>query len=270
VVYAYAEEKGKRARAMTVEEILEMIDKFSDAAWRVKQAGFDMVQLHGAHGYLIAQFMSPYTNRRSDRFGGSFENRMRFPLAIIDQIHEKCGSDFPVSIRYSVDEWIEGGRDLKESVEVAKLFEEAGVVLLDLSQCITETPGAGFDPMYYQQGWTMYASEEIKKHVKIPVVNSHTLREPEFCDSVIAEGNVLANEGLSREGEGDSEMYLVPHRLLAGFYAREEAYRLRCEPRYRRYEVWECEKGRAPHTHRDHRGWAGRYGSGTAGNNSRA
>jgi 2,4-dienoyl-CoA reductase-like NADH-dependent reductase (Old Yellow Enzyme family)/thioredoxin reductase len=188
VVYAYAGEEGKRARAMTVEEILDMIDKFSDAAWRVKQAGFDMVQLHGAHGYLIAQFMSPYTNRRSDRFGGSFENRMRFPLAIIDQIHKKCGSDFPVSIRYSVDEWIEGGRDLKESVEVAKLFEEAGVVLLDLSQCITETPGAGFDPMYYQQGWTMYASEEIKKHVKIPVVNSHTLREPEFCDSVIAEG----------------------------------------------------------------------------------
>jgi len=198
VIYATAEEKGKRARAMTIEEIIDMIDKFSDAAWRVKQAGFDMAQLHGAHGYLIAQFMSPYTNRRNDRFGGSFENRMRFPLAIIDQIHKKCGYDFPVSIRYSVDEWIEGGRNLKESIEVAKLFEEAGVALLDLSQCITETPGAGFDPMYYQQGWTMYASEEIKKVVKIPVVNSHTLRDPEYCDRVIAEGKTDM-VGLSRQ-----------------------------------------------------------------------
>jgi len=187
VIYATAEEQGKRARAMTIEEIIDMIDKFSDAAWRVQQAGFDMVQLHGAHGYLIAQFMSPYTNRRTDRFGGSFENRMRFPLAIIDQIHKKCGYDFPVSIRYSVDEWIEGGRSLEESIEVAKLFEQAGITLLDLSQCITETPGAGFDPMYYEQGWTMYASEAIKKVVKTPVVNSHTLRDPEYCDRVIAE-----------------------------------------------------------------------------------
>jgi len=198
VIYATAEEQGKRARAMTIEEVIDMIDKFSDAAWRVQQAGFDMVQLHGAHGYLIAQFMSPYTNRRSDRFGGSFENRMRFPLAIIDQIHKKCGYDFPVSVRYSVDEWIEGGRDLAESIEVARLLEQAGVALLDLSQCITETPGAGFDPMYYEQGWTMYASEAIKKVVKIPVVNSHTLRDPEYCDRVIAEGKTDM-VGLSRQ-----------------------------------------------------------------------
>jgi 2,4-dienoyl-CoA reductase-like NADH-dependent reductase (Old Yellow Enzyme family)/thioredoxin reductase len=198
VIYATAEEQGKRARAMSIEEVIDMIDKFSDAAWRVQQAGFDMVQLHGAHGYLIAQFMSPYTNRRSDRFGGSFENRMRFPLAIIDQIQKKCGYDFPVSIRFSVDEWIEGGRDLEESTEVAKLFEQAGVALLDLSQCITETPGAGFDPMYYEQGWTMYASEEIKKVVRTPVVNSHTLRDPEYCDRVIAEGKTDM-VGLSRQ-----------------------------------------------------------------------
>ncbi|MCL4514748.1 MAG: FAD-dependent oxidoreductase [Firmicutes bacterium] len=198
VVYANSEEKGKQARAMSVEEVLEMVATFSEAAWRVKQAGFDAVELHAAHGYLIAQFMSPYTNRRIDRFGGNFENRMRFPLAIIDQIRNKCGKDFPILVRYSVDEWIPGGRDLEESKRVAKVFEEAGVAALDLSQCITETPGAGFDPMYYPQGWTMYASEEIKKVVTIPVINSHTLRDPEYCEQILAEGKTDL-VGLSRQ-----------------------------------------------------------------------
>lgn len=198
VVYANAEEKGKEARAMTVEEVLDMIELFSEAAWRVQQAGFDAVELHAAHGYLLAQFMSPYTNRRNDRFGGSLENRMRFPLAIIDQIHKKCGKDFPVLVRYSVDEWIPGGRDLEESKIVARMFEEAGVAALDLSQCITETPGAGFDPMYYEQGWTIYASEAIKKVVNIPVINSHTLRDPEYCEQILAEGKTDL-VGLSRQ-----------------------------------------------------------------------
>lgn len=188
IVYENAEEKGKPVRAMATEEVLEMIDLFSEAAWRVKQAGFDAVELHAAHGYLISQFMSPYLNRRIDRFGGSFENRMRFPLAIIDQIQKKCGKDFPILVRYSVDEWVPGGRELEESKLVAKAFEEAGVAALDLSQCVQESPGAGFDPMYYPEGWTMYASEEIKKLVSIPVINSHTLRDPDHCEKLLAEG----------------------------------------------------------------------------------
>ncbi len=76
---------------------------------------------------------------------------MRFPLAIIEAIHKKCGRDFPVLVRYSVDEWVPGGRELPESIQVAKVFEEAGVAALDLSQCIQESPGAGFDPMYYER-----------------------------------------------------------------------------------------------------------------------
>ena len=188
IVYENAQEKGKAVRAITSEEVLEMIELFAEAAWRVQAAGFDGVELHAAHGYLISQFMSPYLNRRNDRFGGSFENRMRFPLAIIDCIQKKCGKDFPVLVRYSVDEWVDGGRGLEESLEVAKAFEQAGVVALDLSQCIQESPGAGFDPMYYPEGWTAYASEAIKKVVSIPVINSHTLRDPEYCEKLVAEG----------------------------------------------------------------------------------
>ncbi len=188
IVYANAEEKGKPVRAMTTEEVLDMVDKFADAAWRVKQAGFDAVELHAAHGYLISQFMSPFLNRRIDRFGGNFENRMRFPLAIIDQIQKKCGKDFPIIVRYSADEWVDGGREIEESVEVAKAFEQAGVAALDLSQCIQESPGAGFDPMYYPEGWTAYASIAVKKTVSIPVINSHTLRNPDFCERMLADG----------------------------------------------------------------------------------
>jgi len=181
IVYANADESKKTVRVLTTDEIIELVDKFSEAAWRLMQAGFDAVELHAAHGYLISQFMSPYLNKRSDRFGGSFENRMRFPLAIVSSIQQKCGKDFPVLVRYSADEWVVGGRELEESVEVARLFEEAGVAALDLSQCIQESPGAGFDPMPYPEGWTLYASEAIKKVVGIPSINSHSLETPNFA-----------------------------------------------------------------------------------------
>jgi len=198
IVYENAAEKGKPVRAMTTEEVIDMVELFAEAAWRVQQAGFDGVELHAAHGYLISQFMSPYLNRRNDRFGGDYENRMRFPLAIISKIQEKCGRDFPIFVRYSVDEWVEGGRELAESIQVAKTFEQAGVAALDLSQCVQESPGAGFDPMYYPEGWTMYASEEIKKVVSIPVINSHTLRDPAHCEGLLAEGKTDM-VGLSRQ-----------------------------------------------------------------------
>ena len=220
IVYENAEEKGKPVRAASTEEILELIDLFSEAAWRVKQAGFDAVELHAAHGYLLSEFMSPLLNRRSDRFGGSFENRMRFPLAVIDQIHKKCGYDFPVMIRYSVDEWVPGGREVEESKLVAKVMEQAGVAALDLSMCIQESPGAGFDPMHYDEGWTMYASQAIKQVVKIPVINSHSLRNPEYCEKILAEGSTDL-VGLSRQ------MLADPYWALKAKYGKVKSIR-RC------------------------------------------
>lgn len=210
IVYENAEEKGKPVRAMTTEEVVDMVDKFSEAAWRVKQAGFDDMELHAAHGYLISQFMSPYLNKRIDRWGGSFENRMRFPLAIISSIQKKCGKDFPILVRYSVDEWVEGGRELEESVRMAVKFEQAGVAALDLSQCIQESPGAGFDPMYYPEGWTVYASQAVKKAVSIPVINSHTFRNPDYCDQLVA--------------NGDTDMIGLARQLLCDPYWPMKAY----------------------------------------------
>ena len=198
VVYAQAGAKGKSIRAMSVDEIYDLVEKFAEGAWRVQQAGFDSVELHGAHGYLIAQFMSPYVNKRNDRFGGSFMSRMRFPIEIIHTIQFKCGPDFPIGIRYSGEEWIEGGRMLEESVRAAELFEGHGVAFLDISAGIFEMPGPTMDPMYYPQGWNTYTADEIKKHVKIPVITSHTLRDPDYCEKILAEGKTDM-VGLSRQ-----------------------------------------------------------------------
>ncbi|MFZ2635206.1 MAG: FAD-dependent oxidoreductase [Rectinemataceae bacterium] len=198
VVYAGSQAHGKSIRAMTVDEIYDLIDKFAEGAWRVQQAGFDAVELHGAHGYLIAQFMSPYVNKRNDRFGGSFQSRMRFTLEIIARIQQKCGKDFPIGLRYSGDEYIEGGRHLDESVKVAKVMEEAGVAFLDISAGIFELPGPTMDPMYYPQGWNTYTADEIKKNVKIPVITSHSLRDPDFCEKILAEEKADM-VGLSRQ-----------------------------------------------------------------------
>ena len=204
IVYAEDVAKGKSIRAMTVEEIYDLIEKFAEGAWRVQQAGFDCVELHAAHGYLIAQFMSPYVNKRHDRFGGSFLGRMRFPLEIIARIRHKCGRDFPIGIRYSGVEWVPGGRELDETVRAAKLFEEHGVAFVDISAGIFEAPAAVMDPMYYPQGWNTYTAEEVKKHVHIPVITSHTLRDPEYCERILAEGKADM-VGLSRQMIADPQ-----------------------------------------------------------------
>lgn len=188
VIYAESMAHGKSIRAMTVEEIYELIERFAEAAWRVQEAGFDSVELHGAHGYLIAQFMSPYVNKRHDRFGGSFINRMRFVLEVVHRIQLKCGKHFPIGIRYSGEEWLEGARTLQESVKIAELMEASGLAYVDISAGIFEAPGPVMDPMYYPEGWNTYAAAEVKKHVKIPVITSHSLRNPDYCEKILAQG----------------------------------------------------------------------------------
>jgi 2,4-dienoyl-CoA reductase-like NADH-dependent reductase (Old Yellow Enzyme family)/thioredoxin reductase len=218
VVYAEEVARGKAIREMNVDEIYELVDKFAEGAWRVQQAGFDCVELHGAHGYLIAQFMSPYVNKRNDRFGGSFLNRQRFTLEIVSRIRHKCGRDFPIGVRYSGVEWIEGGRELDETVKVAQLLEEHGVAFVDISAGIFEAPASVMDPMYYPQGWNTYAAEAVKKAVGIPVITSHTLRDPAYCEKIVAEGKADM-VGLSRQMVAD------PHWANKAYARRPEEIR---------------------------------------------
>ncbi|AEM78955.1 FAD-dependent oxidoreductase [Thermoanaerobacter wiegelii] len=195
---------GTQPRELTINEIEEIIQKFVDAAVRAKGAMFDGIELHGAHGYLIGQFMSPRTNRRVDKYGGSFERRMRFPLEIIRRIKEAVGEDYPISFRFSADEFVEGGNTLEEGKQIAKMLEEAGVHVLHVSAGIYESMPTLLEPSRFEQGWRVYLAEEIKKVVNIPVITVGVIREPEFAEKIIAEGRadfVAVGRGLIADPE---------------------------------------------------------------------
>ncbi|MFC1895161.1 NADH:flavin oxidoreductase [Thermodesulfobacteriota bacterium] len=128
-------------REMTVEEIHRTIDAFGEAAKRTKEAGFDAVQLHAAHGYLLAQFLSPYTNRRTDEWGGNHENRMRFVIKVYERVRDFVGEDYPVLIKLSVDECLENGITLAEACETVKKLTKLGFDAIEVSGGINKETG---------------------------------------------------------------------------------------------------------------------------------
>ncbi|TEB11274.1 NAD(P)/FAD-dependent oxidoreductase [Pelotomaculum propionicicum] len=173
-------------KALTTEEVDELVEKFAQGAFRIKRAGFDGVELHGAHGYLIGQFLSPLTNTRNDKYGGStVKDRCNFVLAIIKRIRELCSRNFPLSVRFSAEEFIKGGNSLEEGIQIAKLLEEAGVDVLHVSSGIYESMCTLLEPMSYPEGWRIYIAEAIKKEVSIPVITVGKIRNPALADSII-------------------------------------------------------------------------------------
>ncbi len=143
-------------RELTTREAEEIVQKFIQAARRVKTAGYDGVELHGAHGYLIAQFMSASSNQRTDKYGGSFQKRMNFPLEIIRGIKKSLGDRYPLLFRFSAEEFVEGGRNLEESKQVARLLEADGVHVLDVTAGTYDSMPTMIEPMSYQEGWKIY------------------------------------------------------------------------------------------------------------------
>lgn len=172
-------------RELTIEEIKDLIQSFILGALRCKMAGIDGVELHGAHGYLINQFLSPYSNQRADEYGGSFENRMRFAKDIIEGIKKVCGKDFPVTIRLSIDEFVDGGIDINEGIKIAKYMESVGVDAINASCGIYETMPTVMEPITYGEGWRVYLAETIKNHVDIPVIAVGVIRDPKFANSIL-------------------------------------------------------------------------------------
>jgi 2,4-dienoyl-CoA reductase-like NADH-dependent reductase (Old Yellow Enzyme family)/thioredoxin reductase len=177
-------------RELSTGEVEEIVQKFIEAARRAKTAGYDGVELHGAHGYLIAQFLSPCSNQRTDRYGGSFRNRMNFPLEIIRGIKKSLGDQYPLLFRLSADEFVENGRSLEESKELARVLEEKGVHVLDVSAGLYDSMPKLMEPMSYPEGWKIYLAEEIKKVVKIPVIGVGVIRNPAFAEKILREGRV--------------------------------------------------------------------------------
>lgn len=174
---------------LTIEEIKEVVEAFGDAALRVKKAGFDMVEVHGAHGYLITNFLSPHYNKRADRYGGSLLNRMRLLLEIVDNIRKKVGKDFPMSVRLSVIDYeSEEPITIEETKEVANALEEACVNIINVSSGVRTTVGRDEYTMYSPRAAIVWAAEEIKKVVSIPVIAVRSITTPDLAEKILAEG----------------------------------------------------------------------------------
>ena len=195
---------GEEPRELTTTEVKELVNKFVQTAIRCQQAGIDGVEVHAAHGYLINQFLSPEANVRSDEYGGSFENRMRFIEEIIVGIKEKCGKDYPVTVRVNVDDFTEEGIDLQLGKKICQYLEKLGVDGLHISCGTYDSMDKIIESPLFEQGWRVYLSEEIKKEVTIPVITVGSIREPQFVENILAEGKadfVAIGRGLIADPE---------------------------------------------------------------------
>ncbi len=173
-------------RALTVAEIPEMIAAFGNAARRCQKAGVDFIEIHGAHGYLINQFLAPNSNQRSDEWGGSFENRTRFFIEVFRDIKAKCGDDFPVGVRMNGNDYIENGWSLDEACRLAKILEKEGAAYLHVSAGVYGSRQLTIPSMYVEQGCFAHLAEAVKAHVSIPVVAVGRIKKPQMAEEILS------------------------------------------------------------------------------------
>ena len=186
----------QETRALSTEEVKALIQQFVDGGVRVKKAGCDGVELHAAHGYLLQQFLSPYTNKREDEYGGSFENRLRMITEIIQGLRAQCGSDFPIGVRLSVEEFLdktgvtEDYIHIRDGVKIAMALEKCGIDFIDVSVGLYETGNVCVEPISFPQGWRKDLIKAVKDHVSIPVIGVSCIREPQTAEAFLENGIV--------------------------------------------------------------------------------
>ena len=173
---------------LTVEQIQELVNKFADAAVRSREAGFELLEIHGAHGYLINQFLSRYSNIREDGYGGDIAGRTRFALDIIAEIRNRLGSSFPISFKISAQEFVPDGLTVEESIDILKLLVTAGIDAVQVSAGNDSTPEWICQPMFMQKACLVESAAAIKKALKIPVMAVGRINDPWTADNIIAKG----------------------------------------------------------------------------------
>jgi 2,4-dienoyl-CoA reductase-like NADH-dependent reductase (Old Yellow Enzyme family) len=222
-------------REMTIEEIEETIMAFAEAARRAKEAGFDAVQLHAAHGYLLSEFLSPYTNRRTDEYGGNTEKRVKIIEDIYNRIVEKVGKDFPILIKMNVDDFLAGGINLNESKKVAEKFSKTGFAAIETSGGMWEVMTRNKEEL----GWTpamlpesrinirskdkeayhLSYAREIKKVIDVPLILVGGIRSLDVIEKILAEGSadfIALSRPLIREPDLPSRWLKEIGALTAG------------------------------------------------------
>lgn len=181
-------ERGPVPRVLTKSDIEYVIDEFVSAAQRVQKAGFDFVELHGAHGYLMCEFMSPLSNKRDDEFGGDFDRRLRFPLEIIRGIRQTCGENFPIQFRLSGSEYFPGGLTLADTTRISGSLAGAGVCSISVSAGNWQTLRFIMAPMFIPQGYLVDDAGAIKSAVKVPVIAVGRIHSVRVAEQALVDG----------------------------------------------------------------------------------
>ncbi|EIJ81364.1 NADH:flavin oxidoreductase/NADH oxidase [Bacillus methanolicus PB1] len=170
---------------LTKAEIKELIEKYGDAALRAKKAGYDAAEIHGGHGYLINQFLSPFSNKRTDEYGGTIMNRTRFAVEIVENVRKKVGNDFPILFRISMEEFVEGGLTIEDTKVIARILEQAGVDAINCSAGVYKTMQYVIQPAAVPHAFMVDLAAEIKKVVTIPVIAVGRINDPFIAESVL-------------------------------------------------------------------------------------
>ena len=203
-----------QVRALKVDEIHQIIEQFGEGARRAREAGFDMVELHAGIGYFINRFLSSYSNKRTDEYGGSLEKRMRLLLEVIDCVKKKAGSDYTFTCRISGDEFMEGGNGIEEAKKIAQVLEKEGIAALNVQAGWHESPRAMVQ-QWVPAGAFVYLSAEVKKATKLPVVASYRIDDPVVAEKILEDGKADFI-GLARALIADPEF---PNKAKEGRFA---------------------------------------------------
>ena len=179
---------GEIPRPLSKDEIMRIVKKYGEAAKRAQIAGFDTVEIHGGHSYLLSQFLSPITNKRTDEFGGSLENRARFARLVIEEVRRQVGPFFPIFLRISADEFMEGGNTLEDSLEYLKYLEKE-VDVIDVSCGLNGSIQYQIDANHFPDGWRSYMAKAVKERFGKPCVTMGNIRDPHVAEDILARGD---------------------------------------------------------------------------------
>ena len=195
---------GEEPKVLSRQEIADIVVAFGEAASRVKNAGADAIEIHGAHGFLLLEFLSPYSNKREDEYGGDAKRRSRLPCEVVEEVRRKVGEDFPIIYRISADEGIAGGLTADDLEIAVRLLKAAGVDIFSVTSGNNETPQEVVPPASYLPGFRVHLAERVRKLSNVPVIASGRINSPELAEAILQDGSadlIAVGRGLLSDPE---------------------------------------------------------------------